>query len=242
MHCRYRTLASAAAFCASALLACAPSAAGPSGSSGPSGAGGASPAAPQRPIVIVGRIDPPLLNDRIDRMGLGSPVTVSMAEIDDHGDPFPILAERLPKQSDDSWTVNADGTMRTIYTLRPNLTWHDGAPLTAADFAFAYRVYLEPAVPITSRLPEKLMSDVIARDDRTVEIESNQVYINAGALVGTQLAPLPRHRLEDRSDSAPSTCAQLPFWTWEEFVSDAPYRVTRWDHGVAIYLEAFTNF
>jgi peptide/nickel transport system substrate-binding protein len=132
--------------------------------------------------------------------------------------------------------------MRTIYTLRPNLTWHDGAPLTAADFSFAHAVYIEPAVPMTNRLPEALMSEVVPRDERTVEIVWKQIYVDADALVRTQLAPLPRHLLEDAFEADRSSFAQHRFWTSEQFVSNGPYRVARWEHGVALYLEAFPNF
>ena len=156
-------------------------------------------------------------------MGLGSPVTVSMAEKDDHDVPFPILVERLPNQSDGSWTVNSDGTMKTIYTLRPNLTWHDGTPLTAADFTFAQKVYTDSAVPITNRLPETLMSEVVARDVRTVEIVWKQIYVDAGALVKTQLAPLPQHLLEEAFNADKTTFAQNTFFTSDQFVSDGAF-------------------
>src|SRR4051812_26885257 len=121
---------------ASMVLACGQVSPGSPGGAASATTGTAAPA-PARNRGL-GRKDPPLLNDRIDRMGLGSPVTVSMAEEDDHGDPFPILAERLPSQTDGSWVVNADGTMRTTYRLRADLVWHDGVPLTAADFVFAH--------------------------------------------------------------------------------------------------------
>ena len=37
-----------------------------------------------------------------------------------------------------------DGRMETGYRLKPNLKWQDGAPLTADDFVFAYKVRLDP--------------------------------------------------------------------------------------------------
>ena len=40
-------------------------------------------------------------------------------------------AESLPQLNTDTWRVGSDGRMETTYRLRPNLTWHDGAPLTA---------------------------------------------------------------------------------------------------------------
>ncbi|HEY3117303.1 MAG TPA: ABC transporter substrate-binding protein, partial [Chloroflexota bacterium] len=207
---------------------------------GPNGRSGGQIA--QRPIVIVLRAEPPMLNDRLDRMGLRSQVTVTMATRNDREVTIPILAERLPSQSDRSWTVNSDGTMRTIYSLRPNLLWQDGQPLTASDFTFAYRVYTDNAIPVTTRLPETLMSEVIPRDDRTVEIVWREPYVDAGALIQSQLAPLPAHLLEDLYGRDKTAFATSTFWTSEEFVSDGPYRVNRWEHGVAIYLEANPYF
>lgn len=43
----------------------------------------------------------------------------------------------------DSWTVDAAGTTYTV-KLKPNLTWHDGKPLTAADVVFTYQVIQNP--------------------------------------------------------------------------------------------------
>jgi peptide/nickel transport system substrate-binding protein len=39
----------------------------------------------------------------------------------------------------DSWSVDSRGTTYTVH-LRPNLTWHDGQPLTSADVLFTYQV------------------------------------------------------------------------------------------------------
>src|SRR5262245_28657748 len=59
---------------------------------------------------------------------------------DDQGAAHPYLAESLPQLNTPTWSVSADGRMQAIYRLRPNLTWHDGQPLTADDFLFAYQV------------------------------------------------------------------------------------------------------
>ena len=42
-----------------------------------------------------------------------------------------------------SWTANDTGTIYTV-NLKPNLTWQDGQPLTAADVAFTYQVIQNP--------------------------------------------------------------------------------------------------
>src|SRR5688500_674385 len=48
----------------------------------------------------------------------------------------PALAAELPAVSADGRTVTAK--------LRPGVTFHDGAPLTAADVVFTYRSVLDP--------------------------------------------------------------------------------------------------
>ncbi len=41
------------------------------------------------------------------------------------------------------WSVNSTGKIYTV-TLRPNLTWQDGKPLTAADVVFTYKTIQDP--------------------------------------------------------------------------------------------------
>src|SRR5262249_12294696 len=65
---------------------------------------------------------------------------------DDHGDAHPYLAEALPELNKESWQVFPDGTMETHYLLKPGLVWHDGSPLTADDFVFAWQVYTTPQI------------------------------------------------------------------------------------------------
>jgi hypothetical protein len=60
---------------------------------------------------------------------------------DEWGRPIPYLAEALPQLNTETWKVLPDGTMETIYRLKPNLTWHDGHPLSAEDFTFSWQVY-----------------------------------------------------------------------------------------------------
>src|SRR5581483_7995695 len=62
-----------------------------------------------------------------------------LTNVDARGVPQLELLASKPALGTDSWQVNPDGTMQTTYTLRPNLTWHDGQPLTSEDFVFAGR-------------------------------------------------------------------------------------------------------
>ena len=52
----------------------------------------------------------------------------------------------------ESWTVSADGRTYT-FTLRSGLTWSDGRPVTATDFAYSFRTIVDPdsATPFSYR-------------------------------------------------------------------------------------------
>jgi peptide/nickel transport system substrate-binding protein len=224
------------------FTACAPTGQTPSTSPDGSTPAAAARQAPQRPLIIALTEEPPMLSLRLNRDGLDLPFSVTLAYKNNEEIPQPMLATRLPTQDDGSWTVNPDGTMRTTWTLKPDLKWSDGQPLTAGDFAFAYQVYTDRDVPVTTRLPENLMSSVVARDDRTVEINWRETYVYANALTRADLSPLPRHLLLDLYSTDKAAFANSPYWTSEEFVGSGPYRVTRWEKGIAIYGAANPHF
>lgn len=54
-------------------------------------------------------------------------------------------AEIVPGLAE-SWTVSQDGKTYT-FTLRPNLKWGDGTPLTAEDFVYSLRRSVDPKTP-----------------------------------------------------------------------------------------------
>lgn len=66
----------------------------------------------------------------------------------------------------ESISVNKDGTQYIVH-LRPNLTWHDGQPLTAADVAFTYRIIQNPDVDSPLSVSWQRVT-VTASDSRTV--------------------------------------------------------------------------
>src|SRR5205823_510761 len=57
-------------------------------------------------------------------------LNANLTFIDERGLPQPFLAEALPQLGTDTWQVFPDGRMETVFRLKPNLTWHDGRPLT----------------------------------------------------------------------------------------------------------------
>jgi peptide/nickel transport system substrate-binding protein len=153
--------------------------------------------------------------------------------------PQPYLAEGLPQLNTDSWQVLPDGRMETTWRLKPDLTWHDGTPLSTEDFVFAYRVYANPANGVAGSPPINQIADVVAIDDRTVAIHWKRPYPDGGRLGADSLQPLPRHILEQPLQQLdPEGFANHPYWG-AEYVGLGPYRLERWEPGAYIEGAAF---
>jgi len=105
--------------------------------------------------------------------------------LDDQGRALPNLAGR--------WDISDDG--RTyVFHLRPNLLWHDGIPLTAADVLFTYRLAsdpdLTPPPPLARVLADAILS---APDVQTLVVQLPQPFAPLPAYLS--LGVLPQHLL-----------------------------------------------
>jgi peptide/nickel transport system substrate-binding protein len=165
----------------------------------------------------------------------------------DVGNSLPVLADSTPQLNTDSWRVYPDGSMETTYRLKPNLTWHDGQPLTAEDFVFAWQVYGTPEYGVSSVVPMRYISEALAPDARTVVMKWTQRYVDAGIL-GREFSPLPRHLLEQQHSksigtgaSSPDFLPNSPFWN-TGYVGAGPYKVDSYTPGVSIEASAFDAF
>ncbi len=198
-----------------------------------------------RTLVVASRYEPPSLAARplrpVTSPGISVPMfNATLDYLDERGDPRPYLAEALPRLDADSWRILPQGGMETSYQLRPGLTWHDGQPLTARDFVFAWGVYTTPEFGLSASLPLSAIEAVEARNDRTLLIKWRRLYPDAGALKqGFQ--PLPQHILQtpfDRGDA--DGFASLPFWT-TEWIGAGPFSLTRWELGSFLEATAFSG-
>ncbi|MGA1262490.1 MAG: ABC transporter substrate-binding protein [Prochlorothrix sp.] len=107
------------------------------------------------------------------------------------GDLEPALAE--------SWQISPD--QKTItFTLRPDLRWSDGEPLTVEDVVFTYnQVYFNEAIPTDARDilrvgEERVLPTVTAVGDRQVQVQVPSPF--APLLRNMGLPILPKHSLE----------------------------------------------
>jgi peptide/nickel transport system substrate-binding protein len=157
------------------------------------------------------------------------------------GEPKPQLAAELPDRTAGTWTVRPDGTMQTIYRLRHGVTWHDGAPLTAADFRLGWVATRDPDLPMADRGIALLVSEIDTPDPFTLVIEWAQPYPFANAVIQDDFGPLPAHLLEGIYMESKDRFTQLPYWT-REFVGTGPYILSDWEAGSHFVLRAYDGF
>ena len=226
-----------------AAVACSPTP-GTDGRNAERTAGGERESA--RTLVAGVRVEPGTIATRQLRSGgvalylSGRLFNAELGLLDEAGLPRPYLAQELPRLNTETWRVFPDGRMETTYRLRPNLAWHDGAPLHAEDFVFAHRVYSHPDLgagtpPITA------IDEVSASDASTFVIRWRQPYPDAGSLTARnrELPPLPRHILESSfQEDSSDAFANHPYWT-REYLGLGPYRLERWEPGSFIDAVAF---
>lgn len=227
------------------LAACAPTPAGrataPDGGDRPP-----APTQPARALRLVMRAEPGSIAGTIlipTGISTGTQRRIFNAGLtleDGDGKYRPYLAESVPTLNTDSWRVFPDGRMETIYRLRPNLTWHDGRPLTADDFVFARQVYSSPDYGIARSVPHALMEEVTAPDPRTVVIRWAQPFPDAAELDEQDFAPLPRAVLQPIYEQEREVLPSHAFWT-TDYVGAGPYRVERWEPGAYIEAAAFAG-
>lgn len=226
------------------LAACAPAASPPApGSRGPEPQAGA----PSRTLAVAIRVEPPTVATRpLQTAGIGLYLPSRMFNatiglLDKDGRSLPYVVEALPQLNSESWRLFPDGRMETTYRLKPNVTWHDGTPLSPEDFVFVWRVYSRRDLGHAGAAPFRFIEEVAARDPRTLVIRWRQPYPDVAFTGGLNLdfPLLPRHILAD--SFLPDQLDQFtahPFWT-REYVGLGPYRMSQWEPGAFIEGVAF---
>jgi peptide/nickel transport system substrate-binding protein len=127
------------------------------------------------------------------------------------------------------------------WTLRPTITWHDGAPFTADDVVFGWQVQTDPQLPLRPSPAVPFIESVAAPDPMTVVVTWKEPYFNALGLGRQVPFPLPTHVLRDAYQGDPQTFSNLPYWT-SEYVHLGPFRVVDFRVGESTTLERFDNY
>ncbi len=167
-----------------------------------------------------------------------------LAFVDGTGELQPYLAEAVPRLDTPGWRLLPDSRMETTWRLRPNLTWHDGAPLTADDFAFAWRVYSARGLGVFSPQPQAQIEEAMAPDPRTIVFRWSAPYPEATVLTSEELPPLPRHLLGAAFEAVEQDPSQREafinhrYWT-SDYIGAGPYRLERVEPGSFVEGVAF---
>lgn len=131
----------------------------------------------------------------------------------------------------ESWKISAD--QKTIrFTLKPDLKWADGKPLTSADVLFTWQAVTDEksASPYASDF--QLVKKATTPDARTFEVTYEQAYAPAmDSWAGLQI--LPKHLLQGQ-DLHTTSFARNP-------VGSHYYKLDSWTHGENLKLSRNPN-
>jgi peptide/nickel transport system substrate-binding protein len=108
----------------------------------------------------------------------------SLVDLDEQLLPVPRLAESFEP---------ADGGMSWTFRMREGTTFHDGAPLTAADVAYSITRALDPEAGSGNSLASQLdgillPAGIAVVDERTVRFDLEQVYVFFPNAMATRFA------------------------------------------------------
>jgi peptide/nickel transport system substrate-binding protein len=163
-----------------------------------------------------------LTTDHVMKFGLFTP----LIQYDEDLNPTPHLAE--------SWEMHGDTAV--TFTLRDDVRWHDGQPVTAHDVKFTFDMAKDPET--ASLLASAYLAPVESAevlDDRTIRFRFE--FPHAQALEDFWWAPVPRHLLEG---VAPAEMANAPFN--RNPIGSGPYRFLEWRASERVVLEANPDY
>ncbi len=159
---------------------------------------------------------PPLISDAASA-GLASLIYSGLVKYDGDLNLVGDLAE--------SWEISPDGLTLT-FKLRRGVKWHDGAPFTARDVLFTYRVMVDPKTPTAYSGDYLQVKQAEVLDDYTFRVTYPQPF--APALGSWALNILPRHLLEGKDITA-SPLGRRPIGT-------GPFKFQEWRAGEKVAL------
>lgn len=157
-----------------------------------------------------------------------------LTRYDNHGRSIPDLARELPTLANGG--ISRDGRTLT-YHLLPNIRWHDGVPLTAADVVFTWQQIMNPKNNADSRNGYDRIVAIETPDPHTVRIRLRAPYAPAVYLFsdGAEGSIVPRHIL-----SRYASLNQTPFDG--QPVGSGPYMFRSWTRGGQMRFDANPNY
>jgi peptide/nickel transport system substrate-binding protein len=127
-----------------------------------------------------------------------------------------------------AWKVSDDGRTYT-FTLRQDLKWSDGTPLTAYDFEWTYSMASNPENLYPYLDTFRDIASYRAKDDYTLEIVLREALCT-GLQVVDSITPLPQHVWSKYSWSDPAKNPEIQNPT----VVSGPYKLKEWKPGNSV--------
>jgi peptide/nickel transport system substrate-binding protein len=156
---------------------------------------------------------------------------------DDNNEPVAEIAAEIPTAENGG--LSADGKTITV-TLRDNVTWSDGEPVTADDFVFSYEMVMSDQNIVNGRYPfEDYVESVTAENDTTLVIQLTEPFAPWLTYMFDDWV-LPEHILrpvfeeEGTIDNAA--------WNKAPTVGTGPFVFSEWESGSHIIFRANPNW
>lgn len=148
------------------------------------------------------------------------------------------LAVEAPSVDKGTWRIHPDGTMDTVWKLRPNVFWHDGTQFTSADLMFTFRLAKDPQSGFASRYAS-FMGSAEAPDPLTFILHWTVPFSAADRVALGRI--LPRHLVEEIYNAGPEKLMDSTFRS-TDFVGLGPYRLSEWERGSHIIGSRFDQY
>jgi peptide/nickel transport system substrate-binding protein len=145
-------------------------------------------------------------------------------QFDENNDPYPVLVTEIP--SADNGGISADDKTLTL-TLRDDIIWSDGTPITSADFVFTHEMVMNPANTVATTYPNDQIESITAPDDRTVVITFSEPFVPWAATLFHTI--LPKHVLEPVFESEGTI--DNAEWNLNPTVGCGPFVFAEWESG-----------
>ena len=178
----------------------------------------------------------PYLTGGTKDLDAASLVLEPLARFDDAGQLVPWLATSIPTVANGG--VSAD--LKTVtWTLREDLLWSDGSPVTAADVVFTARYCRDPAGGCAQRSRFSDVAAVETVDERTVAVsfEHPKPY-PYGPFVSEASPNLQKAQFAECTGARASECTEANF----KPIGTGPFRVTAFRPNDSISLEANPHY
>lgn len=154
---------------------------------------------------------------------------------------FPDIMEKLPSLKDGDWQILPGDKMKVTWHIKKGYTWHDGKPVTAEDWIWAWRVNMHPDYPSLDRDTSKRVDNIFAPDPYTIVVQWKEKYAFANHTVaGANI--LPKHATEKDFRANPAKFDKSAWGNGVPTVGNGPYVLKEWQKGSSITLEAYDGW